>query len=106
MKETELLQGRLEPTNEPYAIAKIAGIKLWRALIDNLVVKKLISDRNANKFYGIGDNYHPKNSHVIPSLIRKIHLAKTKISEKLKFGDLVMFIENFYLVDDLAKCCI
>ena len=47
--------------------------------------------------YGIGDNYHPKNSHVIPSLIRKIHLAKTKNLEKLKFGDLVMFIENFYL---------
>ena len=74
LKESALLTGLLEPTNEPYAIAKIAGIKLCEAYRDQYG-SNFISAMPTN-LYGIGDNYHPQNSHVLPALIRRFHEAK------------------------------
>jgi len=74
IKEESLLTGPLEPTNEPYAIAKIAGIRLCDAY-NRQYGTNFISAMPTN-MYGPGDNYHPENSHVLPALIRKMHLAK------------------------------
>ena len=74
MKEEMLLTGILEPTNEPYAIAKIAGIKLCESY--NRQYSRDYRSVMPTNLYGPGDNYHPKNSHVIPALIRKFHEAK------------------------------
>ena len=74
LKEEYLLTGLLEPTNEPYAIAKIAGIKLCDAYRDQYGCN-FISVMPTN-LYGYNDNYHPENSHVLPALIRKFHEAK------------------------------
>ena len=74
IKEEALLTGPLEPTNEPYAIAKIAGIRLCDAY-NRQYGTNFISAMPTN-MYGPGDNYHPENSHVLPALIRKMHLAK------------------------------
>ena len=76
IEEEFLLSGPLEKTNEPYAIAKIAGIKLCEALSKqyNLDAISLMP----TNLYGPGDNYHPQNSHVLPSLIRRFHEAKIK----------------------------
>src|SRR3546814_567804 len=74
LKEDYLLTGPLESTNEPYAIAKIAGIKLCEAYRDQYNCD-FISVMPTN-LYGIGDNYHPENSHVLPALIRRVHEAK------------------------------
>ena len=107
MKETELLQGRLEPTNEPYAIAKIAGIKLCESFNRQFSSKKVdFRSVMPTNLYGIGDNYHPKNSHVIPSLIRKIHLAKTKNLREVEIWGSGNVYREFLFADDLAKCCI
>jgi GDP-L-fucose synthase len=76
LKEEYLLTGPLEPTNEPYAIAKIAGIKLCDAYRDQYGCN-FISVMPTN-LYGYNDNYHPENSHVLPALIRKFHEAKSK----------------------------
>ncbi len=74
MKEEHLLTGPLEPTNEPYAIAKIAGIRLCDAY-NRQYGTNFISAMPTN-MYGPGDNYHPENSHVLPALIRRMHLAR------------------------------
>src|SRR5690606_15104854 len=74
LKEEYLLTGPLEITNEPYAIAKIAGNKLCEAYRDQYN-RDFISAMPTN-LYGIGDNYHPENSHVLPALIRRFHEAK------------------------------
>jgi GDP-L-fucose synthase len=74
MKEEYLLSGALEPTNEPYAIAKIAGIRLCDAY-NRQYGTQFISAMPTN-MYGPGDNYHPENSHVLPAFIRRMHLAK------------------------------
>ena len=74
IEESQLLSGYLEPTNEPYALAKISGIKLCEAFN-----KQYGTDYRAvmpSNLYGPGDNYHLENSHVIPALIHKMHLAK------------------------------
>ena len=78
MKEEELLTGKLEPTNEPYAIAKIAGIKLCESYNRQYSKSHSIDYRSVmpTNLYGPGDNYHPENSHVIPGLIRRFHEAK------------------------------
>ncbi|MBC8206026.1 MAG: GDP-L-fucose synthase [Kiritimatiellales bacterium] len=75
LKEESLLTGPLEPTNEPYAIAKIAGIRLCDAY-NRQYGTNFISAMPTN-MYGPGDNYHPENSHVLPAMIRKVHLAKS-----------------------------
>ena len=88
IKEESLLTGPLEPTNEPYAITKIAGIRLCDAY-NRQYGTNFISAMPTN-MYGPGDNYHPENSHVLPALIRKMHLAKA-----LENGDF----------DELARIC-
>jgi GDP-L-fucose synthase len=74
MREEYLLTGALEPTNEPYAVAKIAGIKLCQAY-NRQFGTRYISVMPTN-LYGPGDNFHPENSHVLPALIRKFHVAR------------------------------
>ena len=74
MREDALLTGKLEPTNEPYAIAKIAGIKLCESY--NRQYGTDYRSVMPTNLYGPGDNYHPENSHVLPALIRRFHEAK------------------------------
>ena len=78
MREDALLTGTLEPTNEPYAIAKIAGIKLCESYNRQYSTSHGVDYRSVmpTNLYGPGDNYHPENSHVIPALIRRFHEAK------------------------------
>ena len=80
IKEEDLLTGKLEPTNEPYAIAKIAGIKMCESFNRQYGKSHNIDYRSImpTNLYGPGDNYHPKNSHVIPGLIYRFHEAKLK----------------------------
>jgi len=83
MREDALLTGTLEPTNEPYAIAKIAGIKLCESYNRQYGESHFIDYRSVmpTNLYGPGDNYHLENSHVIPALIRKFHLAKLAMEQ-------------------------
>ncbi|NBU82338.1 MAG: NAD-dependent epimerase/dehydratase family protein, partial [Flavobacteriaceae bacterium] len=85
MKEEELLTGVLEPTNEPYAIAKIAGIKLCESYNRQYGSTHNVEYRSVmpTNLYGPGDNYDSKNSHVIPALIKKFHEAKIKKKSKV-----------------------
>ena len=101
IKESRLLEGRLEATNEPYAIAKIAGIKLCENL--NLQYKTRFKSLMPTNLYGQGDNYDLKNCHVVPALIKKIHLAK-KIKKKsiILWGDGKAKRDLLY-VDDFAN---
>ena len=85
MKEEHLLTGLLEPTNEPYAIAKIAGIKMCEAY-NRQYGTKFIAAMPTN-LYGPGDNFHPENSHVLPALIRRFHEAKVKQVRSEESGD-------------------
>lgn len=104
LKEEYLLTGPLEYTNEPYAIAKIAGIKLCEAFRDQYGCN-FISVMPTN-LYGIGDNYHPQNSHVLPALIRRIHEAKeNKIAQVTIWGTGTPRRE-FLFSDDLAEACV
>jgi GDP-L-fucose synthase len=104
MSEDVLLTGALEPTNEPYAIAKIAGIKLCESYNRQYGVDYR-SVMPAN-LYGPGDNYHPENSHVIPALIRKFHEAKVgKKSEVIIWGSGKPKRE-FLFVDDMATASV
>lgn len=104
MPETSLLTGPLESTNEPYAIAKIAGIKLCEAYRDQYGCN-FISIMPTN-LYGIGDNYHPENSHVLPALIRKFHEAKTNGSDKVTVWGTGTPKREFLYADDLADACV
>ncbi|HOK00308.1 MAG TPA: GDP-L-fucose synthase [Termitinemataceae bacterium] len=104
MKEEHLLTGPLEPTNEPYAIAKIAAIKLC-ASYNRQYGTNFISLMPTN-LYGPNDNYHPFNSHVLPALIRKFHEAKTQgTDEVVLWGDGSPYREFLYS-DDLADAAI
>jgi len=100
LKEEYLLTGLLESTNEPYAIAKIAGIKLCEAYRDQYGCN-FISVMPAN-LYGQGDNYHLQNSHVLPALIRKFHEAKTSKAEVVEIWGTGTPLREFMYVDDLA----
>src|SRR5439155_19444439 len=82
MREDALLTGTLEPTNEPYAIAKIAGIKLCESYNRQFGETHGVDYRSVmpTNLYGPGDNYHPENSHVVPALIRRFHEAKGNAS--------------------------
>ncbi|MEO1281664.1 MAG: GDP-L-fucose synthase [Pseudomonadota bacterium] len=104
MNEDALLTGPLEPTNEPYAIAKIAGIKLAEAYRDQFG-DDFISVMPTN-LYGPGDNYHPEHSHVVAALIRRFHEAKASgVSEVTVWGTGTPRRE-FLSVDDLADACV
>lgn len=104
LKEEYLLTGALEPTNEPYAIAKIAGIKLCEAYRDQYGCN-FISAMPTN-LYGQGDNYHPQNSHVIPGMIRKFHEAKTNNYPEVQIWGSGTPLREFMYVDDLADACL
>ncbi|HNA16284.1 MAG TPA: GDP-L-fucose synthase, partial [Ferruginibacter sp.] len=104
IKEEYLLTGPLEYTNEPYAIAKIAGIKLCESYRDQYG-DDFISVMPTN-LYGINDNYHPENSHVLPALIRRFHEAKMNgLNEVMIWGSGTPKREFLY-ADDLADACL
>lgn len=108
MTEDALLTGQLEATNEPYAIAKIAGIKLCESYNRQYAQSHGIDYRSVmpTNLYGPGDNYHPENSHVIPALIRRFHEAKEH-----KFPEVVIWgtgtpMREFLYVDDMAAASV
>ena len=104
ISEQALLTGDLEPTNEPYALAKIAGIKMCEAYREQHGCN-FISAMPTN-LYGPGDNYHPENSHVLPSLIRRLHEAKTRGFDEVICWGSGEPMREFLHVDDLASACI
>lgn len=103
LREEYLLSGPLEETNEPYAIAKIAGIKMCEAYRDQYGVD-FISVMPTN-LYGPNDNYHPENSHVLPALIRKFHEAKKNNSDAVTVWGSGTPKRQFLHTDDLADAC-
>jgi len=103
MKEDALLTGLLEKTNEPYAVAKITGIKLCEAYHDQYGCN-FISAMPTN-LYGQGDNYHLQNSHVIPALLRKFHEAKLANKSFVEVWGSGAPLREFMYVDDLADAC-
>ena len=107
MKEEELLTGVLEPTNEPYAIAKIAGIKICESYNRQYGSTHNVDYRSVmpTNLYGPGDNYDSKNSHVIPALIKKFHEAKIKKKSKVIVWGTGTPRREFLYVDDLARAC-
>jgi GDP-L-fucose synthase len=104
LKEDCLLTGPLEPTNEPYAIAKIAGIKLCEAY-NQQYGRQYISVMPTN-LYGINDNYDLNNSHVLPALIRKAHEAKQRGDRELVVWGTGTPMREFLYADDLADACV
>lgn len=104
LREDYLLTGPLESTNEPYAIAKIAGIKLCEAYRDQYG-SNFISVMPTN-LYGIGDNYHPQNSHVLPALIRRFHEAKEQNAAVVTIWGTGRPKREFLYADDLAEACV
>jgi len=105
--ESALLTGPLEPTNEPYAIAKIAGIKLCESY--NRQYAHLGIDYRAvmpTNLYGPGDNYHPVNSHVLPGLLRRFHEAKLNNAAVVSVWGSGQAKREFLHVDDLARACV
>lgn len=103
LKEEYLLTGILEPTNEPYAIAKIAGIKMCEAYRAQYGCN-FISVMPTN-LYGINDNYHPQNSHVLPALIRRFHEAKMNNADQVEIWGTGSPLREFMYSDDLADAC-
>jgi len=104
MSEDALLTGALEPTNEPYAIAKIAGIKLCESYNRQYAVDyRSVMPTN---LYGPGDNYHPENSHVIPALIRRFHEAKTCNTPSVSIWGSGKPRREFLYVDDMASASV
>ena len=104
MREEYLLTGFLEPTNEPYAIAKIAGIKLCENYCRQYGVK-FISAMPTN-LYGINDNFDLANSHVLPALLRKFHEAKINNQPSVEVWGTGSALREFLYVDDLANACV
>ena len=103
LKEEYLLTGLLEPTNEPYAIAKIAGIKMcdaYRAQYDCNYISVMPTN-----LYGYNDNYHPENSHVLPALIRRFHEAKMNNKAEVTIWGTGSPKREFLFADDLAEAC-
>lgn len=103
LKEDYLLTGLLEPTNEPYAIAKIAGIKMCDAYRDQYGCN-FVSVMPTN-LYGLNDNYHSENSHVLPALIRKFDEAKNNGSKDVVIWGTGSPMREFLFADDLADAC-
>ncbi|MGB4346459.1 MAG: GDP-L-fucose synthase [Burkholderiaceae bacterium] len=104
MAEGELLTGTLEPTNEPYALAKIAGIKLCESYNRQFGSSHGVDFRSVmpTNLYGPGDNYHPDNSHVIPALIRRFHEAKATGQQEVTIWGTGRPRREFLFVDDMA----
>lgn len=104
MREDALLTGLLEPTNEPYAIAKIAGIKLCESYNRQYGQSHGVDFRSVmpTNLYGPGDNYHPENSHVIPALIRRFHEAKVAQAPSVAIWGTGTPRREFLYVDDMA----
>lgn len=103
LKEECLLTSELEPTNEPYAIAKIAGIKMCQAYRFQYGCQ-FISVMPTN-LYGYNDNYHPKNSHVLPALLRRFHEAKLAQQPSVVIWGSGTPMREFLFADDLADAC-
>jgi GDP-L-fucose synthase len=108
MREDALLTGLLEPTNEPYAIAKIAGIKLCESYNRQYGASHGVDYRSVmpTNLYGPGDNYHPENSHVIPALIRRFHEAKVNNIPSVAVWGSGTPKREFLYVDDMAAACV
>ncbi len=108
MSEETLLTGKLEPTNEPYAVAKIAGIKLCESYNRQYGNSHNVDYRSVmpTNLYGPGDNYHPENSHVIPALIRRFHEAKKGNSPEVIIWGTGTPMREFLYVDDMASASI
>ena len=108
IKEEELLTGKLEPTNEPYAIAKIAGIKMCESYNRQYGKSHSIDYRSImpTNLYGPGDNYHPENSHVIPGLIYRFHKAKINNLPNVTIWGTGKPKREFLYVDDMASASI
>jgi GDP-L-fucose synthase len=108
MREDALLTGTLEPTNEPYAIAKIAGIKLCESYNRQYGQSHGVDYRSVmpTNLYGPGDNYHPENSHVIPSLIRRFHEAKLANAPSVAIWGTGTPRREFLYVDDMAAASV
>ena len=108
MHEDALLTGTLEPTNEPYAIAKIAGIKLCESYNRQYGESHGVDYRSVmpTNLYGPGDNYHPENSHVIPALIRRFHEAKVSRSPEVLIWGTGEPQREFLYVDDMATASV
>lgn len=104
MREDALLTGVLEATNEPYAIAKIAGIKLCESY--NRQYGRDYRSVMPTNLYGLGDNYHPENSHVIPALIRRFHEAKRNSAASVTIWGTGTPKREFLYVDDMAAACL
>jgi GDP-L-fucose synthase len=108
MRENTMLTGTLEPTNEPYAIAKIAGIKLCESYNRQYGASHGVDYRSAmpTNLYGPGDNYHPENSHVIPALIRRFHEAKLAHAPSVTIWGTGSPKREFLYVDDMAAASV
>jgi GDP-L-fucose synthase len=108
MAEDALLTGQLEPTNEPYAIAKIAGIKMCESYNREYGQSHRVDYRSVmpTNLYGPGDNYHPENSHVIPALVRRFHEAKLRADKEVVIWGTGTPRREFLYVDDLARASI
>jgi GDP-L-fucose synthase len=108
MSEDALLTGKLEPTNEPYAIAKIAGIKMCESYNRQYGDLHGIDYRSVmpTNLYGPGDNYHPENSHVIPALIRRFHEAKVSNAPEVVIWGTGIPRREFLYVDDMAAASV
>lgn len=104
MPEEALLTMPLEPTNEPYAIAKIAGIRMCDAY-NRQYGTNFISAMPTN-LYGPGDNYHPENSHVLPALIRRMHEAKANNADSVTIWGSGKPLREFLYSEDLAEACV
>jgi GDP-L-fucose synthase len=108
MREDALLTGTLESTNEPYAIAKIAGIKLCESYNRQYGASHEVDYRSVmpTNLYGPGDNYHPENSHVIPALIRRFHEAKLANAPSVAIWGTGTPMREFLYVDDMAAASV
>lgn len=104
MKEEYLLTGALEPTNEPYAIAKIAGMKMCESY--NRQWGTDFRSVMPTNLYGPDDNFHPENSHVLPALLRRIHEAKESGADKVTIWGSGKPMREFLHVDDMATACL
>jgi len=106
--ESALLSGPLEPTNEPYAVAKIAGIKLCESLNREYGDSHGLDYRSImpTNLYGPGDNYHPENAHVMPALLRRIHEAKQNNQSSVTVWGTGNPLREFLHADDLARACV
>jgi GDP-L-fucose synthase len=108
MAENALLTGPLEPTNEPYAVAKIAGIKMCESYNRQYGASHGLDYRSVmpTNLYGPGDNYHPQDSHVIPALIRRFHEARTSRAPTVTIWGSGTPMREFLYVDDMAAASV